>query len=307
MLRVVPLSLQASALAGDTSCPTPAYLDPTQPIDVRVDDLVSRMSFEEKAAQLFHGAGINERLQIPAFGGWNQCIHGVWSTRPTTLFPVPIALASTWDPALIQTVADAISDEARALNNIGADGPRGKHGLVYRAPVINISRDPRWGRIQEVYGEDPYLTSRIGVAFVQGLQGNDPTYLKTASTLKHFAVNNQENGRTHLSATVSERMLMEYFLPHFRACVTEGEAQSVMAAYNAVNGVPCAVNRLLVTEVLRDRWGFNGFVVSDLGGIGYLVTSHHAFQTNEEAVGAAISAGCDVDDPEYTNGLPGAV
>jgi len=307
-LVLIHLSLPAGAQpAQSLDGPFPIYLDPSQPIDARVADLVSRMTFEEKAAQLFHGAGPNPRLQIPAFGGWNQCLHGVWSTRSTTLFPVPIALASTWDPDLIHTVADAISDEARALYNIGATGPRGRHGLIYRAPVINISRDPRWGRIQECYGEDPFLTSRIGVAYVQGLQGSDPNYLKLASTLKHFAVNNQENGRMSLSASVSERWLHEYWLPHFKACVTEGQAQSLMAAYNAINGAPCAINRLLLTDILRDSWGFNGFVVSDLGGIGFLVTSHHAFPTNEQAVAAAISAGCDLDDNEYTNGLPGAV
>lgn len=298
---------------------TPVYLDPTQPLENRIEDLVSRMTLEEKAMALFHNAPSNERLGIPAWSGWNQCLHGVWSKQPTTLFPVSIAMAATWDTALVRMVADAISDEARALYNIGAAGPRGKHGLVYRGPVINISRDPRWGRIQECYGEDPFLTSRIGVAYVQGLQGpaeggseqtglrSDPKYLKVASTLKHFAVNNQEEGRTSLSAQVSERMLHEYWLPHFRACVVEGRARSLMAAYNAINSTPCAVNKLLLTDILRGQWGFDGFVVSDLGGIGHLMRDHRFTTKPEEAVAKALLAGCDYDDEQYRDAIPAAV
>jgi beta-glucosidase len=286
---------------------TEIYLDPAQPVDKRVADLISRMTLEEKAVALFHNAPANERLHIPFWGGWNQCLHGVWSKQPTTLFPVSIAIAATWDPALVHTVADAISDEARALYNIRANGPHGRHGLVYRAPVINISRDPRWGRIQECYGEDPFLTSRIGVAYVQGLQGNDPKYLKVASTLKHFAVNNQERGRTSLSADVPERMLHEYWLPHFKACVVEGGARSLMAAYNAINDEPCAVNRLLLTDILRSKWGFDGFVVSDLGGIAKLVRDHRITTKPQEAVARALLAGCDYDDEQYRDAIPVAV
>jgi beta-glucosidase len=286
---------------------TPPYLDPDQPTDKRVADLIGRMTLEEKALALYHNSPGIERLHVPAWGGWNQCLHGVWSKRPTTLFPVPIAMAATWDPDLVHDVTGAISDEARALYNAGADGPRGKHGLVYRAPVINISRDPRWGRIQECFGEDPYLTSRIGVAYVQGLQGSDPHYLKVASTLKHFAVNNQEAGRMSLSATVPERLLMEYWLPHFRACVVEGHAQSVMAAYNAIDGTPCAVNKRLLTDILRDQWGFEGFVVSDLGGIGQLMAGHRLTKKPEEAVARALLAGCDTDDEQYRDAGPAAV
>jgi len=286
---------------------TSLYFDPTQPVENRIDDLISRMTLEEKAMALFHNAPANERLGIPAWGGWNQCLHGVWSKQPTTLFPVSIAIAATWDTALVRTVADAISNEARALYNIGAAGPHGRHGLVYRGPVINISRDPRWGRIQECYGEDPFLTSRIGVAYVQGLQGNDPKYLKVASTLKHFAVNNQEQGRTSLSAQVLERMLYEYWLPHFKACVVEGRARSLMAAYNAINGTPCAVNKLLLTDILRGQWGFDGFVVSDLGGISHLMRDHRFTTKPEEAVAKTLLAGCDYDDEQYRDAIPAAV
>jgi beta-glucosidase len=283
------------------------YRDPGQPPDKRIADLIGRLTLEEKALMLFHNAPGLPRLAIPAWGGWNQCLHGVWSKRPTTLFPVPIAMAATWDPALIQSVTDALADEARALYHAGAEGPRGKHGLVYRAPVINISRDPRWGRIQECFGEDPFLCSRITVAYVKGLQGDHPQYLKVASTLKHFAVNNQEKGRFSLSAEVPERMLMEYWLPHFKAGVVEGRAQSLMAAYNAINGTPCAVNKLLLTDILRGQWGFDGFVVSDLGGIRTLMTNHRFTKEPEEAVARALLAGCDYDDEQFRDALPGAV
>jgi beta-glucosidase len=283
------------------------YLDPAQPIDQRVKDLVGRMTLQEKALMLYHNAPGLERLHIPAWGGWNQCLHGVWSKQPTTLFPVPIAMAATWDPVLIREVSSAIADEARALYHSGGRGPRGKHGLVYRAPVINLARDPRWGRIQECFGEDPFLTSRIAVAYVQGLQGDDPQHLKVAATLKHFAVNNQEQGRFSLSAEVPERMLMEYWLPHFKACVVEGRVQSLMAAYNGINGTPCAVNRLLLTEILREQWGFEGFVVSDLGGIGQLMAGHRLTKKPPEAVARALLAGCDLDDEQYRDAIPAAV
>jgi beta-glucosidase len=300
----------ASALCAQPApAPAPAaiYLDPSQPLEKRVEDLISKMTLQEKALELFHNAPGIERLHVPMWGGWNQCLHGVNSKQPTTLFPTSIAAAATWDPDLIHAEANALSDEGRALYNTHATGPRGPQGLVYRAPVINISRDPRWGRIQECYGEDPYLTSRIGVAYVKGLQGDDPKYLKVASTLKHFAVNNQERGRQSLSAAVPERILYEYFLPHFKACVVEGHAQSLMASYNAINGTPNAVNKLLLTDILRGQWGFEGFVVSDLGGVKALMTGHHLTDKPEIAAARAILAGCDYDDEEYRDNIVPAV
>jgi len=284
------------------------YLDHSRPIETRIADLISQMTLEEKAAQLNHLSSRNDRLHIPAWGGWNQTLHGVWSKQPTTLFPTAIAMSATWDPALVKTIADAMADEARALYNIGADGPRSKHGLVFRSPVINISRDPRWGRIQECFGEDPYLAGRITVAYVQGLQGNHPKYLKLAATLKHFAVNNVETNRHALSATVPERILMEYWLPHWKAGIVEGHAQSVMASYNQLNGVPNIANRYLLTDILRGLWNFDGFVVSDLGGIGSsLVQGARITDKIEEAVAKAIEAGCDLDDNFYEKSLPVAV
>ena len=300
----VVLSFPAGPLQGQSK---KLYLDPAQPIEARIADLISQMTLEEKAAELNHLSSRNERLQIPAWGGWNQTLHGVWSKQATTLFPTAIGMAATWDPALIKTITDSMSDEARALYNIGADGPRSKHGLVYRSPVINISRDPRWGRIQECFGEDPYLCGRITVAYVQGLQGNQK-YLKVASTLKHFAVNNVETNRHSLSAQVPERILMEYWLPHWKAGIVEGHAQSVMASYNQLNGVPNIANPYLLTDVLRGLWHFDGFVVSDLGGIGNsLVQGAKITDKVEVAVVRAITAGCDLDDAFYENSLPAAV
>ncbi len=294
-----------SASAQDA--PRPAYLDPSKPIDQRVADLVGRLTIEEKAQQLNHlNVGI-PRLKIPAWGGWNQTLHGVWSKQPTTLFPAAIAMGATWDPSLVHTITDAMSDEARALYNIGAEGPRSKHGLVFRSPVINISRDPRWGRIQEVFSEDPFLTGRMAVAYIQGLQGDNPHYLKVAATVKHFAVNNVETNRQHLSAQVDERNLMEYWLPHWKDAIMEGHAQSVMASYNAINGAPDAINKYLLTDILREQWKFDGFVTDDLGGVNLLVAAHHITEDPVVATAEAIKAGCDSDDAQYETNIPLAV
>lgn len=300
---VLVAGLWASAVGAADQ---PLYMNASQPVDARVNDLISKMTLDEKASQMFHGAPPIERLGVSAVKGWNQCLRGVVWSKPTTMFPVPIAQAATWDTALVHDVANAISDEARGIYNL-TRGTQNKKGLFYRAPVINISRDPRWGRIEECYGEDPFLTSRIGVAFVKGLQGDDPKYLKLVSTLKHFAVNNQEVRRTSLSAVVDERMLHEYWLPHFKACIVEGQAQSIMAAYNAINGVPCAVNKMLLTDILKKQWGFEGFVVSDTGGINHLVNAHRMTTSYEEAAAKAVLAGCDLDDQEYPKYLPNAV
>jgi beta-glucosidase len=303
------------------------YLDPSQPIDKRVDDLIPRLKLEEKTSLLSTTAPAIERLKIPAMNGWNQSLHGIVWTKPTTMFPVNISMAATWDVQLIHDVAAAIADEGRAIFNywptvkgklepgqqgqdvtVTASGERLRHnGLVYRSPVINISRDPRWGRIHEAFGEDPYLTSRMTVAYVRGTQGDDAKYLKLAATLKHYAVNNQEKDRTNLSARVSDRMLMEYFLPHFKAGIMEGYATSIMSSYNAINGVPNAENKLLLTDILRGQWGFDGFVVPDSGAVERLVSSHKRYATIEEAAAKTILAGSDLDNGAYARVLPAAV
>ena len=305
----------------------PVYLDPAQPVERRVADLVSKLTLEEKASLLGTTAPAIERLHVPVMNGWNQSLHGIVWTKPTTMFPVPIGMAATWDPALIHDVAVVIADEGRAVYNlwptvqgktepgnqgqlvtVTASGERLRHnGLVYRSPVINISRDPRWGRIDEAFGEDPYLTSRMTVAYVKGTQGDDAKYLKLATTLKHFAVNNQENGRRSLSAQVDERMLHEYFLPHFRAGIVEGKSASIMSTYNALNGVPNAMNKLLVTDILRTAWGFDGFVVPDSGAVRQIMTEHKAVATIEEAAAKSILAGHDLDNVDFPGAVPKAV
>lgn len=289
---------------------TPRYLDPDQPAERRAQDLISRLTLEEKAMLLNHKGTTVERFHVRS-DQWNQCLHGVCWNRPTTMFPIPLAMAATWEPKLVREVATAISDEARAIYNGWRRDPSfpGEHkGLIYRAPVINIERNPYWGRNEEAYGEDPFLTGRLGVAFVQGLQGDDAKYLKLVATLKHYAVNNVEQGRQQLSATVPERMLYEYWLPHFRDGIVEGQAQSVMASYNAVNGVPSNINPLLLTEILKRQWGFEGFVVSDLGGVNTMVNGHlKGKMTYEEAVAKSVLAGCDFSDKEFETYLPAAV
>jgi beta-glucosidase len=288
----------------------PLYLNTDAPLDRRVADLVARMTLEEKGVALNHNGPDLERFGLRA-DKWNQCLHGVVWTEPTTMFPVSIAMAATWDTNLVCQEAAAISDEARAIYNGWHQDPnfRGFHkGLIYRAPVINISRNPYWGRINECYGEDPFLTGRIGVAYVEGLQGNDPRYLKLAATLKHFAVNNVERDRQRLKVQVSERMLYEYWLPHWRDCVVEAHAQSLMASYNGINGTPNNINHWLLTDVLKNQWHHEGFVVSDLGGVNSMVNGHFSRQlTFVDAVAESLMAGCDFSDREFMENIPAAV
>ena len=318
MSAALALTFVAPACTQTAQQPTgnEPYRDPGKPIEARITNLLGRFTLQEKAMQLNHTNTGVPRLGLPMWGGWNQTLHGVWSKQPTTLFPIPTAMGATWDPELVHTVADAMSDEARALYNAHAQGPRTPHGLVFRSPVINISRDPRWGRIQEVVSEDPLLTGRMGVAYVRGLQGDDVNHLKLAATVKHFAVNNVETGRQHLNADVDERNLFEFWLPHWRAAITEGHAQSVMSSYNAINGTPDAVNHFLLTDVLRGKWGFDGFVTDDLGAVALLSGTRsnnsdepgqHFSEDPVAATAAAIRAGNDSDDTEFQTNIPLAV
>ena len=318
MWKTIAAAVLATASVMSTAQGTASELfrDPGQPLEARITDLLGRLTLQEKAAQLNHMNQGVPRLNLPMWGGWNQTLHGVWSKQPTTLFPIPTAMGATWDPDLVHAVAVAMSDEARALYNAKAEGPRTRHGLVFRSPVINISRDPRWGRIQEVFSEDPLLTGRMGVAYVRGLQGDDINHLKLAATVKHFAVNNVETGRQHLNATVDERNLFEFWLPHWHAAITEAHAQSVMSSYNAINGMPDAVNHYLLTDILRKKWGFDGFVTDDLGAVALLTgargsnaseTGQHFSEDPVIAAAAALKAGNDSDDPEFETNLPLAV
>jgi beta-glucosidase len=302
-----------AALAAGGSVPAAeslAFRDPEQPLDARVQDLVSRLTLEEKAILLNHRGPTIERFQIRG-DQWNQCLNGVKWDRPTTLFPSCIAMAATWNQDLVHEIATVLSDEARAIYNRWHLDPKapGEHkGLIYRAPVINIGRNPYWGRNHEAWGEDPFLTGRMAVAYVRGLQGTDPRFLKIAATLKHFAVNNVETDRKKLNAVVPQRMLREYWLPHFRDAVIEGRAQSLMASYNAINGTPNNINHWLLTEVLKEEWHHEGFVVSDLGGVRTMVAGHAAGRMSYvDAVAQSLMAGCDFSDKEYMDNIPAAV
>ena len=279
------------------------YLDSTAPVEKRVADLMSRLTLEEKAILLNHKGPTIERFHIRS-DQWNQCLNGVKWTRPTTLFPSCIGMSATWNTNLVHEVATVLSDEARAIYNGWKQDPNfpGEHkGLIYRAPVINIERNPYWGRNHEAWGEDPFLTGRMAVSYVQGLQGDDPHYLKLAATLKHYAVNNVESDRQKLNAVVPERILREYWLPHFHDAVVEGHAQSLMASYNDIN-------HWLLTEVLKNEWKHEGFVVSDLGGVATMVNGHAAGQmTYVDAVAQSLMAGCDFSDKEYEVNIPAAV
>lgn len=281
------------------------FRDASLPIEKRVEDLLSRMTIEEKILQMCNDSAGIERLGIPPYFWWNECVHGVMG-RDVTVFPHAIALAAMWNPDLLHKIAIAISDEARAVYRPdGTNGGIGSGGLTYWSPMINMARDPRWGRTQESYGEDPYLAARLGVVFVKGLQGDDPKYLKLVATPKHFAANNEEYRRHRGSSEVPEQVLQEYYLPHFKACIVEGKAYSIMGAYNAVNGIPSCANTRLLTDILRGEWGFDGVVVSDCGAITDIHANHHYVATPEEAAAAAIKAGCDLNcgtaPKEYLN------
>jgi len=260
------------------------------------------MTYAEKIQQLQNHAPAISRLGLAAYEYWSEGLHGIGFTAGATSFPQAIALASTWDPALLQRVASAISDEARGFN------VRDGKGLTYWSPVINMLRDPRWGRFEESYSEDPYLMARMGVAFVRGLQGDDPKYLKAVSTPKHFAGNNSEYNRHNGSSDIDEQLLHEYYLPAFEATVVEAGAFSVMSAYNEVNGVPSAANRLLLHDLLRDTWGFKGYVVSDCDAVWDIANSHHWTSTTTEAAAKALQAGTDLNcGSTYPNELQAAL
>ncbi|NWF88367.1 MAG: glycoside hydrolase family 3 C-terminal domain-containing protein [Ignavibacteriaceae bacterium] len=254
----------------------------------RLADLISLMTLDEKINQLTNQTDSIPRLGIPSYNYWSEALHGVLANGATS-FPQAIAMGATWEPELIMRVGSAISDEARAYNI-----SKGK-GLTYWSPTINIARDPRWGRNEESYGEDPYLLSKMGVAFIKGMQGDDPYYLKTVATPKHFVANNEEERRHTGSSDVDMRCLHEYYLPAFHKAIVEGKAYSIMGAYNELNHVPCNANTFLMTDLLRRKWGFEGYVVSDCGAVNDMVQGHHFFETGAEAAARSILAGCDLD------------
>jgi len=283
------------------------YKDPSLPVERRIDDLISRMTLEEKASQLGHTSAAVPRLGVPAYNWWNEGLHGVARAGYATVFPQAIGMAATFDDSLMHEVADVISTEFRAkyYATLHADGTAEWYrGLTAWSPNINIFRDPRWGRGQETYGEDPYLTSKIGIAFVTGLQGNDPKYIKVVATPKHFAVHSgPESTRHFVNIEVSPHDLQDTYLPAFRATVTEGKAESVMCAYNAVDGAPACASSMLLDQHLRKDWGFKGYVVSDCGAAADIFKGYRYKPNAEEGVTAAFTAGMDVICGDYRNNM----
>jgi len=275
----------------------PAYLDTSLSVADRVNDLVSRMTLEEKASQLLYTAAAIPRLGVPEYNWWNEALHGVARAGYATVFPQSVTIAGSWDEELMLDVANAISDEARAKYHefIRRGDHSIYHGLTFWSPNINIFRDPRWGRGQETYGEDPYLTGRLGLQFVKGMQGSDPKYLKTVSTAKHYAVHSGPEPLRHVfNAEISERDLRETYLPAFRTLVKEGGVYSVMGAYNQFRGHPaCASDELY--GILRNEWGFKGYIVSDC----WAISDFYNFQGNAagpaEAAAMALKAGTDLE------------
>ena len=274
------------------------YQNPQLPTAQRVDDLISRMTLDEKVSQLTHTADSIPRLGVPQYNWWNEGLHGVARAGYATVFPQAIGMAATFDEPLMHKIASAISTEFRAkyYANVRPDGStEWYYGLTVWSPNINIFRDPRWGRGQETYGEDPFLTSRLGVAFVKGLQGDDAKYLKTVATPKHFGVHSGPEPTRHTVDVKASRHDMEdTYFPAFRATVMEGKAESVMCAYNSINGEPACANKDLLQQHLRGAWKFNGYVVSDCGAVTDVFEGHHFTKTMEEGSAVAFKTGTDL-------------
>ncbi len=287
--------------------PTPIFRDPERPVASRVADLLGRMTLEEKISQLECASPAIARLQIPAYHWWNEGIRGVSRAGRATTFPHAIALAATWDPELVFRVASAVGDEARVKHR---EAPSAQyHGLTYWAPATDLARDPRWGRVMETYGEDPHLVGRMSLAFIRGLQGDDPRYWKVAACVKHLAGYAQETGRHETIFTISPRALREYYLPPFREGIVEGKAALCMAAYSGLNGFPGMANSAILTDLLRGEWKFEGVVASDWEAPRYLRSKYRFADSDEAALAAAIRAGTDIlfqKHTPYTNLLAAA-
>jgi len=288
----------------------PAYSNPDLPIDDRVNDLVGRMTLDEKVSQLMNRSPAIERLGVPEYEWWNEALHGVARAGHATVFPQAIGLAATWDTELMSRVATTISDEARAKHHeaLRRDSRKRYEGLTFWSPNINIFRDPRWGRGMETFGEDPYLTGRLAVEFVKSMQGDHPIYLKTVATPKHFAVHSgPEPDRHSFDAVVSKRDFRETYLPAFRTSIIDGGAESVMCAYNRVAGEPACGSNELQQNILRDEWGFDGYIVSDCGAIRDIYKYHQFVETPAEAAAMGIAKGTDLNCGRTYEGLAEAV
>lgn len=288
------------------------WRDPNRSLDEREDDLIGRMSLAEKVAQLQNDAPALPRLGLPAYNYWNEALHGVANNGVATVFPEPVGGAATWNPALFHEEGKVIGIEGRAKFNDYANQHGGDskwwYGLTYWTPNINIFRDPRWGRGQETYGEDPFLTGEIGVEFVKGIQGDNPKYMLAMACAKHYAVHSgPESERHRFDAAPPESDFYDTYLPQFERVVRDGHVAGVMGSYNSVYGIPACASPLLLHDLLRTQWGFDGYVVSDCGAIGDIWRAHHFVGTAEEAAAAAIKAGCDLCCGGDYRALVGAV
>ena len=296
------MRLRIAALCASLVTPAlaqrPAYLNTSLPFEQRAADLVSRLTLEEKVQQMKDVAPAIERLGVPAYNWWNEALHGVARSGLATVFPQAIGFAATWDDSLVFRMATVISDEARAKHHeYVRNGSFGRYqGLTFWSPNINLFRDPRWGRGQETYGEDPFLTGKLAVQFIRGLQGDDPKYFKTIATVKHFAVHSGPEPERHaFDAVVSERDLRESYLPHFEMGIREGGAYSLMCAYNRIDGKPACASDMLLADILRGEWKFPGYIVSDCGAIDDIYLHHKVVQSAPEAAALAVKTGTDLD------------
>ena len=309
--RTLLCAVLCCAAAGAARAQAPAWQNPSLPAEARAADLVGRLTLQEKVSQMVDQAAAIPRLGIPAYPWWNEALHGVARAGLATSFPQAIGMAATWDDSLIFREATAISDEARAkYHEILRQGgtPQRFQALTFWSPNVNLFRDPRWGRGQETYGEDPFLAGRLAVQFVRGLQGDDPRYLKTVSTPKHYAVHSgPEPLRHQFNVDVGERDLNESYLPQFRAAIEAAGAASVMCAYNRVDSFPACASDLLLKEILRGRWGFRGYVVSDCDAVGDIYRTHKVAQSAAEASAMAVKSGTDLDCGRTYDSLAAAV
>ena len=311
MKKTILVTFAVSLVAGVCTARQFPFMDTSLSREQRAGDLISRMTVEEKISQLVNNSKGIERLGVSPYNWWSEALHGVARNGKATIFPQAIGMAATWDTVLVHNVASAISDEARAKFNASqAMGNYGRYaGITFWTPNINIFRDPRWGRGQETYGEDPMLTSRIGIAFVRGLQGDDPKYLKTAACAKHYAVHSGPEGLRHsFDVNPSKKDLFETYLPAFEALVKEAKVEAVMGAYNRVYGQSASGSTYLLKDILRDKWGFQGHTVSDCGAIADIYQSHKIAKDAAEASAIAVKAGLDLNCGDtYTKGLKEAL
>ncbi|HET7084311.1 MAG TPA: glycoside hydrolase family 3 C-terminal domain-containing protein [Rhizomicrobium sp.] len=299
MVLAMPLSTSAQVQPVGQQ----PWFDPTLPTEQRVNALIAQMTLTEKATQMVNQARAVPRLGLPAYNWWSEALHGVARNGNATVFPEPIGLAATFDPALIKEMGIAIGTEARVKFNL-AGGPRDDHGIYqgldFWSPNINIFRDPRWGRGQETYGEDPFLTAKMGAAFVQGMQGDDPKYYRTIATAKHYAVHSGPEATRHsVDVQVSKHDQMDTYLPAFRELVTAAKAGSVMCVYNRVNGQPGCASDFLLGDQLKNKWGFQGYVVSDCDAIADIQRGHHYTKTLAEAAAVSMKLGVDDDCADF--------